>query len=136
MACQRSATRIGAGVWFARWISAIDLTLPAPSQAERIAQVERDIRPPLVLRTAPVPPVSIQKLMATYAVPGVSVAFIDNGKVAWTRQWGWLRRTASTHRPVTARTLFQAISISKVTKALSVLSLGRDGKLTLDGDVT
>ena len=105
----------------------------APNSAHRVAQIEHDIQPRIVLRGQPVAPVSMQERMAFYSVPGVSIAFIDNNEVAWTRQYGVANPT--TRRPVMAQTLFQAGSVSKVVAALAVLGLVRDGSLTLDEDV-
>jgi CubicO group peptidase (beta-lactamase class C family) len=71
--------------------------------------------------------------MRTYDVPGISVAVIHRGKLAWARGWG-VRDTASC-APVTPDTAFQAASISKVTTAVIALRLVEQGKLGLDQDI-
>jgi CubicO group peptidase (beta-lactamase class C family) len=71
--------------------------------------------------------------MQTYGVPGVSVAVIHKGKLDWARGWG-VRDTGNC-RPVTADTVFQAASISKVLTAVLALRLVEQGKLTLDHDI-
>ena len=49
--------------------------------------------------------------MRFYKTPGVSIAFINNGRIEWARGYGV--REAGKHEPVTTETLFQAGSISK-----------------------
>lgn len=112
---------------------------PAPSQADsdaaaaHVRRVENDIRPLVVLSSAAAPSVTIQQRMAFYSVPGVSIAFIDSDRIAWTRQYGLADK--ATGRRVTGDTLFQAGSVSKVVAALATLRLVRDGQLNLDADV-
>jgi CubicO group peptidase (beta-lactamase class C family) len=71
--------------------------------------------------------------MAHYHVPGLSLAFIHNGTVDWTRAFGVAKAGGE---PVTPDTLFQAGSISKSVTALAVLRLVEQGKLNLDTDVS
>lgn len=76
---------------------------------------------------------TIEARMARWNVPGVSIAVIDDGKVAWARGYGVL--AAGEAAPVTTDTRFQAASISKPVAATAALSLVQDGTLTLDGDI-
>jgi CubicO group peptidase (beta-lactamase class C family) len=76
---------------------------------------------------------SIEKLMEAYKVPGMSVAIIDNFRIAATRVYGVTEAGGAT--PVTPRTLFQAGSISKPIAAVGALLLAQQGKLSLDEDV-
>ena len=71
--------------------------------------------------------------MQFYHVPGVSIAFFDHGRIAWTRVYGMA--DVETGRPVTPETLFQAGSISKPIAALGALALVEKGKLKLDQNV-
>lgn len=71
--------------------------------------------------------------MRQLGVPGVSIAFIDDGRVAWTRVYGLA--DAGSGRPVTPTTRFQAASISKPVAATVALDLVEEGALDLDGDV-
>jgi CubicO group peptidase (beta-lactamase class C family) len=71
--------------------------------------------------------------MALLQVPGVSVAVIADGRLAWARGWGV--REAGGSDPVTETTLFQAASISKAVAALAVMRLVQEGRLSLDEDV-
>ena len=76
---------------------------------------------------------TMEERMAHYAVPGISVAVLRDGRVAWARGWG--TADAETGARVTPRTLFQAASISKPVAALAALSLVEEGALTLDGPI-
>lgn len=76
---------------------------------------------------------TIQERMKHYAVPGVSIALINNGRVEWVRAYGV--RDAKTKEPVTPDTLFQAASISKPVSALGAMLLVEEGKLALDENV-
>jgi CubicO group peptidase (beta-lactamase class C family) len=71
--------------------------------------------------------------MRRHKVPGVGVALIRRGTLAWARGWGV--RDAATCAPVTAATAFQAASISKTVAALTVVRLADRGALDLDADV-
>ena len=71
--------------------------------------------------------------MAHDHVPGLSLACIHNGTLAWTQAFGVARVGAE---PVTPETLFQDGSISKSVTALAVLRLVEKGNLNLDADVS
>jgi len=71
--------------------------------------------------------------MARHHVPGLSLACIHNGTVAWSRAFGVARVGGE---PVTPETLFQASSIGMPVTALAVLRLVEQGKLNLDVDVS
>ena len=71
--------------------------------------------------------------MAHYHVPGLSLACIHNGTVAWTQAFGVARVGGEL---VTPETLFQASSIGMPLTAVAVLRLVELGKLNLDADVS
>jgi CubicO group peptidase (beta-lactamase class C family) len=101
--------------------------------ASRMYRVENGI-PPIVLSDAePAVPLSVEKLMQLYKCPGLSVAVIDNFKIAWAKGYGVT--TAGSNTPVTIHTLFQAGSISKPVAATGTLSLVERGTLSLDENV-
>jgi CubicO group peptidase (beta-lactamase class C family)/antitoxin component of RelBE/YafQ-DinJ toxin-antitoxin module len=76
---------------------------------------------------------TIEERMKHYGVPGVSIAVIDNFKIAWTKSYGVMDSTSM--RPVTDSTLFQAASISKPVFTMAVLKLAALGAVKLDEDV-
>src|SRR5438270_7662539 len=77
--------------------------------------------------------VSIEKFMEFYKIPGLSIAIIDNFKIAATKTFGVTEASGAT--PVTTRTLFQAGSVSKPVATLGALHLVEREKLLLDEDV-
>jgi len=66
-------------------------------------------------------------------ISGLSLAIIEDGKIVKAQGYGTTEKAGQT--PVTARTLFQAGSISKPVSALGALHLVEQGKLALDDDV-
>jgi CubicO group peptidase (beta-lactamase class C family) len=101
--------------------------------AARIAQVERQIVPRVVIRGEPIPDLSLADRMAHHGVPGVSVAVINGGEIEWAKGYGVADVASGTS--ITEHTLFQAASISKPVAATAALSLVERGMLELDGDV-
>jgi CubicO group peptidase (beta-lactamase class C family) len=71
--------------------------------------------------------------MEHYGVPGVGIAVIEGGKVAWFRVYGVADR--ETGEAATPATLFQAGSVSKPVTAFGAMRLVEAGKLGLDGAV-
>lgn len=108
------------------------MTQPNQSEA-RIRAIETAILPASPVPTSSPATRPLAERMATYGVPGVSIAVIDGGEIAWARGYGLLEAGGSA--PVTERTLFQAASISKPVTALAVMRLVQDGRLDLDEDV-
>jgi CubicO group peptidase (beta-lactamase class C family) len=108
-------------------------TTPAfAGQAEQIARVERGLRAPVVLAGEPAAARSLADEMRRLHVPGVSIALIRNGKIAWARGYG----VAYAGGPaITPKTLFQAASISKPMTAMAALRLAERGELDLDADI-
>jgi CubicO group peptidase (beta-lactamase class C family) len=78
-------------------------------------------------------PVGIYERMRDFGTPGLSVAVIDDGKLAWAKGYGV--SDTKTNQPVTTDALFQAASISKPLAALGALVLVQAGRLTLDENV-
>jgi len=99
----------------------------------RIARVENELLPSLVIRGEPVETATLTDRMATLKVPGVSIAVINNGELEWARGYGMADVASGT--PVTETTLFQAASISKPIAATAALRLVERGELDLDEDV-
>jgi len=79
------------------------------------------------------PRMMLEDRMKYYNVPEMSIAFFDNGQIAWAHGYGMADKAAN--KPVTPETLFQAASVSKSVTALAALRLVQQGKLNLDEDV-
>ena len=113
--------------------SVIGETDGATDFAQRIERVENGLLPPAVVKGDPPAKMKLADRMRFYKTPGVSIAVIDDGKIAWARGYGVLEAGGSER--VTPATLFQAASISKSLTAMAVLRLVEQGKLDLDSDV-
>jgi len=64
------------------------------------------------------------------AIPGVAVAVVENGQVAFTKGYGVADKANAT--PVTPDTVFRAASISKSFTGIAVMTAVQDGKVKLD----
>jgi CubicO group peptidase (beta-lactamase class C family) len=73
---------------------------------------------------------ALPDLMKRGDVPGISIAVVREGKVAWNRGFGV--RNSTTKDPVTGETVFEAASLTKPVFAYAVLKLVDQGKLDLD----
>jgi|GEM_PF-411184 len=102
----------------------------AVTDEEHIRRIESSIAPSAVAPN--LPPLSLAERMKQLGVPGVSIAFIHDGKIAWARGYGFTRKGGA---PVTANTLFQAGSISKMVSTAGILRETEKGKIDLDADV-
>ena len=96
----------------------------------RIDRVLSGLRPPIAIKGQPPVRWTLAERMASSHVPGISIAVIDNGKIAWARGFG-VKETGTTD-PVTTSTLFEAQSISKAVAATATLVLVNSGRLSLD----
>jgi CubicO group peptidase (beta-lactamase class C family) len=72
----------------------------------------------------------IPVLMARANIPGLSIALIEDGKMAWVGSFGV--KNTKTGDKVDPRTVFQAASLSKTVFAYGVLKLVDQGKFDLD----
>lgn len=104
----------------------------SPPQSRELTPQTVVLSVPLGGNQAPLE-MTIEQLMDTFKVPGLSVAVIDNYKIAWAKGFGVTESGGS--KPVTTHTLFQAGSISKPVAAAGALWLVEHGKLSLDEDV-
>jgi CubicO group peptidase (beta-lactamase class C family) len=100
---------------------------------ERIARIEHGLLPPVLVKGEPRPGMNLVDRMNFYKVPGVSIAVIDQGRIAWSRGYGFADTAAK--RPVTPETRFQAASISKSVAATAALHFVEEGKFDLDRNV-
>src|SRR6185503_8138282 len=99
----------------------------------RIARVEARLVPYFTLRQTPDRELGLRARMTYYRVPAVSVAVIDDGRLAWARAWGAAERDGP---PVSTKTIFQAGSVSKPVTAAAALRLVERGAISLDEDVS
>lgn len=102
------------------------------AQEERIRKIEATIVDIPMGNKEPLR-MSLSHLMELYKVPALSIAVIEDYKIAWAKGYGTIGMGSST--PVTTKTLFQAGSISKPVAAAGALYLVEHGKLSLDEDV-
>jgi CubicO group peptidase (beta-lactamase class C family) len=77
--------------------------------------------------------VAARQAMATSTAPGLAVALVHHGQLAWAKGYGLADR--ATRKPVTAATRFQAASLSKPVTAWGVLRLVEQGRIGLDEPV-
>jgi CubicO group peptidase (beta-lactamase class C family) len=103
---------------------------PAPETA--ILHIRNDLLSSVLAKGVEPPKVTLAERMAALNVPGVSVAVIHSGKIAWAQGFGVAGKGGAA---VTAQTLFQAGSISKPLTAMAVLHLAQAGRFDLDTDV-
>lgn len=76
---------------------------------------------------------SIEGRMKHYGIPGVSIAVIHNGKIAWAKGYGITDK--DTKLPVTTETLFQAAATSMPVSAYGALHLVAQNKVDLDTNI-
>ncbi len=98
-----------------------------------IDKIENSLLPAIIIEGDSLETYNIYDRMEYYKVPGVSIAFINEGEIKWAKGYGYL--TADIIIPVNENTLFQAASISKPVAAIAALHLVEQGKLSLDDDV-
>jgi len=77
---------------------------------------------------------SIPSLMDQGDIPGLSIALISDGKVSWSRGFGF--KNSETKEAVDDDTVFEAASLSKPVFAYAVLKLVDKGNLDLDTPLT
>jgi len=97
---------------------------------ETIERVLSGMRPPIAIKGQPPVRSTLAEEMAQSHVPGISIAVIDDGQIAWARGFGV--KQAGTADPVTTSTLFEAQSISKAVTATATLVLVNSGRLSLE----
>jgi CubicO group peptidase (beta-lactamase class C family) len=99
-----------------------------------IETVENGLRNAVIIQEEKPEHMNLLERMKYYNAPGVSIAVIDKGKIAWAKGFGTLTNMPDS-KPVDTHTLFQAASVSKSLTAVGALLLVQEGKLSLDEDV-
>lgn len=77
---------------------------------------------------------SLTEWMEALAVPGVSIAVIDDNRIVWAKAYG-VTTPGPLGSPVKPDTVFQAASIAKPVAALAVLHHVERGTFELDADI-
>lgn len=99
--------------------------------SEKILSVEQNLRPSVLFVKDQ--PWSIQDRMAYFGVPGLTIAVIENHKVAWLKAYGV--KDKGSKAKVNKDTLFQAGSISKPVTAWAALKMVEQNQFQLDKPV-
>ncbi|MEM9301203.1 MAG: serine hydrolase domain-containing protein [Pseudomonadota bacterium] len=99
---------------------------------QAIAWIERNLAPAHSLEQH-VQRRALPDVMEEYRIPGLSMAFVDRGKIAWTQAYGFA--SLENREAVTGRTVFTGASLSKPLAAVAALDLVESGLLDLDSDV-
>ena len=105
--------------------------LCAQSKQVQIEKVENNLIPFVSIKGSE--GMNIYDRMKYYNVLGVSIAVINNYKIAWAKGYGY----ADTARRylVNSETMFSAGSISKFVAAVTALKMVEEGKLNLDSPI-
>lgn len=98
-----------------------------------IDNIENGLLPPVTIDGEKPESYNIYDRMNHYMVPGVSIAFINNGEIVWAKGYGYTGFDSIS--AINENTMFQAASISKPIAALAALSLVEEGEITLDDNV-
>lgn len=95
--------------------------------------VENGLLPAVIFAGRPAFSWSIEDRMRRYNTPGLGIAVIHNGQIAWAAGYGV--RRAGAPEAVSTSTVFQAASISKLVTATAAMRLVQAERLDLDADV-
>lgn len=99
---------------------------------KHIQIIEHNLTPVFILKGATYEK-TIPQMMKEDNVPGLSIAFVDNGKIAWTKCYGYANLEDSIK--VTPETVFLSASLSKPVTAMAALHMVEKKILNLDEDV-
>jgi CubicO group peptidase (beta-lactamase class C family) len=98
----------------------------------KVAAIENAIVPAVQIEGRHPPTPTLLERMRALHVPGVSIAFIHDGTVQWTRTLGVAKPDG---RPVTAATRFQAAALAMPMTAFGALHQAQARSLKLDADI-
>lgn len=100
---------------------------------EKIEQMENGLRPALRAAGATPQRWTLESRMRHHKVPGVSIAIIHDGKLAYAKGYGEIE--IGSGEVVTTDTVFSVGSLSKVGAAITTLRLVAEAALDLDADI-
>ena len=106
---------------------------PEIDQSANINTIENSLLKAIQVKGQEPELMNIYDRMEFHKVPGVSIAIVKDGKLAWAKGYGIAN--TNTGKEVDVNTMFQAGSISKPLAALAALKLVEEGKINLDEDV-
>ncbi len=106
---------------------------PPKDHSADIAAIENGLMPNILFEGEEKLALSIAQRMEYHKVPGLSIAVIRDGRLAWAKAYGYAN--TGSKAAVDVNTVFQAGSISKPIAALAALKLVDQGKIDLDEDV-
>lgn len=87
----------------------------------------------LIFEDSTVPVYNILDRMKHYNIPSVSLAVINNGKIEWSKAYGYADWTSG--RKANVATVYQVASITKSIVGLAVVKLAEMGLLSLSQDI-
>jgi CubicO group peptidase (beta-lactamase class C family) len=76
---------------------------------------------------------AVKNFMATYSIPGTSVAITKDDKLVYVKSYGQM--SASDNTPINNNHLFRIASVSKPITAVGIMKLLEANKLTLDSKI-
>jgi len=103
------------------------------AEDSKVAQLENALGFSVQLKGKELQQYNILDRMQHHDVPGVSLAVIEDNKIAWVKSWGV--KNVETGDPVGADSLFQAASISKPVAAYAAMRLVQEGRLSLTAPI-
>ena len=103
------------------------------STEARLARIENNLAPLFQIKGREVPKYNIDERLKELGIPGISVAFVKDGKIAWARAYGMA--DVADGKKMTTETLLLAGSISKPVAALRAHQMVEDGTFSLDENV-
>lgn len=112
--------------------SANDKNIRKEMSETAIDRIERNLLPNQYL-LGHVVPKSIPQVMLEDNIPGISIAFIDQGKITWEKSYGYA--DLQMLKKVTPETVFTGASLSKPIATVAALQLVDKGLVSLDEDV-
>ncbi len=101
--------------------------------ADRISRIENGLYANVQYFGDSIPKFNIEERLRELGIPGVSIAFINNGEIEWARAYGMA--DSSENRPMTPETMLLAGSISKPVAAIRAHQLAEQGLISLDSNV-
>lgn len=111
------------------------ISTPAVAQSEKIKAFETQFTETrdLIFEDSIIPHFHILDRMKKYKIPSVSIAVIDNGKIAWIKSYGYA--DVEHQRKADPETMYQVASISKSVNAVGAMRLVQSGTLSLNADI-